>query len=128
LLGVLILIGLFIAYWEYAIPISIAGAVLIGVLISRNKRRASEAHEAWLKQQQEEHEAWLKAPPPPLPLPGRFTQKWIAANVPYLHPGQVPTLIEEFRIRGWSDTEIERRVEPYLPRETGLGEANPATS
>lgn len=60
-------------------------------------------------------ERWLEGPPPPLQLPGRFTQTWIARNVPELHPGQVPVLLEELRRRGWSEPDIERRVAPYLP-------------
>jgi hypothetical protein len=58
---------------------------------------------------------WLAGPPPGLQMPGRFTAKWIAENVPTLHPGQVPVLIEEMRRRGWSTADIERRVAPYLP-------------
>jgi hypothetical protein len=61
------------------------------------------------------HQEWLSSPPPPLPLPGRFTQKWIEENVPYLHPGQVPVLMEELHARGWTDRRIAQRVEPYLP-------------
>jgi hypothetical protein len=59
---------------------------------------------------------WLAGPPPALEMPGRFTAKWIAENVPTLHPGQVPVLVEEMRRRGWSAAEIERRVEPYVDR------------
>jgi hypothetical protein len=61
------------------------------------------------------HERWLAGPPPPLELPGRFTQTWIAHNTPALHPGQIPTLMDELKRRGWSDSDIERRVAPYLP-------------
>lgn len=61
------------------------------------------------------HERWLAAPPPPLSLPGRFTQTWIAHNAPELHPGQIPMLLEELTRRGWSESDIERRVVPYLP-------------
>lgn len=49
---------------------------------------------------------------------GRFTANWIAANVPYLHPGQIPALIDEFHRRGWSDEDIALRVEPYMPLMT----------
>jgi Type I restriction enzyme R protein N terminus (HSDR_N) len=52
--------------------------------------------------------------PPPLQMPARFTEKWIAANVGRLHPGQIPTLIDEMRRRGWANAEIHRRLAPYL--------------
>lgn len=58
---------------------------------------------------------WLAGPPPALEMPGRFTAKWIAQNVPTLHPGQVPVLVEEMTRRGWSSADIERRVVPYIP-------------
>ncbi|MFZ2114149.1 MAG: hypothetical protein WAU77_10535 [Solirubrobacteraceae bacterium] len=48
-------------------------------------------------------------------MPGRFTQTWIAQNVPHLRPGQVPVLVEELQRRGWTNADIERRVAPYLP-------------
>jgi hypothetical protein len=34
---------------------------------------------------------------------------------PYLHPGQVPMLLEELHARGWKDERIGHRVTPYLP-------------
>jgi hypothetical protein len=81
---------------------------------AEHERRAREAHEAW-----------LAAPPPPLRLPGRFTQNWIANNVPELHPGQVPVLMEELTRRGWTDQDIERRVAQYLPRRTPEARSDP---
>jgi hypothetical protein len=60
------------------------------------------------------HQRWLESPPPPLQLPARFTQGWIEENVPYLHPGQVPVLIDELHARGWKDERIAQRVAPYL--------------
>jgi hypothetical protein len=59
------------------------------------------------------HQRWLGSPPPPLQLPARFTQRWIEENVPYLHPRQVPALIDELHARGWKDDRIAQRVAPY---------------
>jgi hypothetical protein len=88
-------------------------------------RQEREAHEQAAKQAREArlaHERWLAGPPPPLTMPGRFTQTWIEHNVPGLHPGQIPALTKELQRRGWSDSDIERRVNPYLPR-TGAASA-----
>jgi hypothetical protein len=60
------------------------------------------------------HQAWLSGPPPFLHVPGRFTQNWIVQNVPGLHAGQIPVLLDELRRRGWTDGDIDRRVVPYL--------------
>jgi hypothetical protein len=62
----------------------------------------------------EEYNRWLTSPPPSLALPGRFTQNWIEANVPLLHPGQVPALMAELRARGWTDDWIAQRVRPFI--------------
>jgi len=61
------------------------------------------------------HERWLAGPAPPLPLPSRFTQNWIAVNVPHLHPRQLETMLAEMRARGWTEADIQRRVSPHLP-------------
>jgi hypothetical protein len=74
------------------------------------EQAAEQAHQARIV-----HEQWLADPPPPLQLPGRFTQTWITQHVPHLHPGQVPVLIAELRRRGWTDTDIDQRVMPYMP-------------
>jgi hypothetical protein len=73
------------------------------------ERAAEQAHQARIA-----HEQWLADPPPPLQLPGRFTQTWITQHVPHLHPGQVPVLITELRRRGWTDPDIDQRVMPYI--------------
>jgi len=73
-------------------------------------------HQAALVRAAAEERRWLASPPPPLTLPGRFTENWLAANVPQLHPGQVPVLMEELHDRGWTDERIERRVAPHLAR------------
>lgn len=59
-------------------------------------------------------------------MPGRFTENWLAANVPNLHPGQVPALLKELRARGWSDERIEARVQRYLATNPYLTERRPA--
>ena len=61
------------------------------------------------------HRASLASPPPPLSLPKRISQKWVAENVPYLHPGQVPVLMKELRASGWKQERIEQCVLPHLP-------------
>jgi hypothetical protein len=79
--------------------------VFNAVARDRNERELREA---------QAYQRWLDGPPPPLTMPARFTQNWIAANVPHLHPGQVPTLMRELRARGWSDDRIADRVAPFL--------------
>ncbi|MGA9315338.1 MAG: hypothetical protein WBV77_11990 [Solirubrobacteraceae bacterium] len=74
------------------------------------EQAAEQAHQARIV-----HEQWLADPPPPLQLPGRFTQTWITQHAPHLHPGQVPVLIAELRRRGWTDPDIDQRVMPYMP-------------
>lgn len=64
----------------------------------------------------EDLESWLNASPPPLDLPGRFTQNWFRENMSSVHPGQVPTLLDELASRGWSRDDIDRRVMPHLER------------
>jgi hypothetical protein len=102
-LGFLLVLGLIalaIKYWYVTIPLAIVFALVIRGMRSRKRQQ---------------YQAWLAAPPPSLVVPGRFTQNWIASNVPHLHPGQVPPLIDEMQRRGWSDTDIQRRVRPYFP-------------
>jgi hypothetical protein len=102
----------------------VATAVVAGVLATAALRplirhQSKLAAERLQRQQEEEAEAlrhWLAAPAPPLSFPGRFTQKWLSENVPLLHPGQVPMLINELRARGWSDVRIEQRVSPLVTR------------
>lgn len=126
LLGLVIIVVQFLIKWWFIVaPVAVLLAVLIffGVK-SRNERqrqaeadRLAEAERLRVlraEEQRRAHEAWLAGPPPPLSMPGRFTQNWIQANVPRLHPGQVPALIRELRSRGWSDDRIDERVAPYL--------------
>lgn len=96
-------IGLAIEYWYVSIPVALALAVV--VMWSRRRART---------RRQEAEQAWLGAPAPPLAVPSRFTDRWFAANVPVMHPGQVPALLAALRSRGWSNEKIAERVGPHL--------------
>ena len=102
-----------------AVPLSSAG----------RKRATEQRHRAAQLAAEEEQRAratyleWLEGPPPVLQMPTRFTANWIATNVPDLHPGQVPMLMGELKRRGWSDSDIERRVMPYIPDYDSLLDA-----
>jgi hypothetical protein len=94
--------------------VAIAGvlaATVYGRVRTRHRLQEEEATRAAARSYQQ----WLEGPPPPLATPSRFTQTWIADNVPRLHPGQMPVLFEEMRSRGWSERDLELRVVPYLP-------------
>lgn len=133
-----VVIGLAVKYWYVALPLLIVGT-LVTVAIAKASAKAKEerqTEEARLYQEEQAREAqlravrqaadtearakaeqaWLAGPPPILYVPGRFTDKWFAENLPGLHPGQVPVLLEELHDRGWTDDRIERRVRPYLLR------------
>jgi hypothetical protein len=84
LLGFIFLVGLLVVYWKIAIPLLLAATILAATMAKSNSKR-----------RQAEYQAWLAGPPPPFSPPRRFTQKWIAENVPSLHPGQVPLLLDE---------------------------------
>lgn len=88
-----------------------AVAILAVPILRAADRHREERH----RQAQAAYEQWLASPPPPLQAPARFTQSWIANNVPSLHPGQVPALLAELRSRGWTDEKIAMRIRPYLP-------------
>ena len=119
--ALLIVVGLVITYWYVALPLAVAAGA-IAVLVHRSNARAlDEARrlEAQLqaearRQRALQQQAWLAGPPPPLPLPSRFTERWFEDNVPNLHPGQVPLLIGELKARGWKDDRISQRVGPFL--------------
>lgn len=89
------------------------------VAAERDRRISAQSQE---RQRQADlaHQQWLAGPAPPLQMPGRFTQNWLAANVPALHPGQVPPLLDELRARGWTDERIQARVAPLLNEASGL--------
>jgi hypothetical protein len=124
------LIYLAIKYWYLTIPLVVVGGIVFFIASSRAADRRLQEQE----RERREYEQWLNGPPPPFLAPGRFTQKWIQANVPYLHPGQVAPLLEDLRSRGWSDTAIEQRVAAYLPAGAAYttsavsGNASPASS
>ena len=123
--GVMLLIGLAVVYWYVAVPLL---AIVVGVVVWASRANAKRAREQAERQAHTQHEldlaqqarrrAWLAAPPTPLPMPGRFTQTWIVANAPHLHPGQVPMLLRELNARGWTDQRIDDRVRPYLPSDS----------
>jgi len=66
---------------------------------------------------------WLEGPPPTLVVPRRFSEEWFAVNVPNLHPGQLPTLLDELRARGWTDTRITQRLTRYVSQNPFIGRA-----
>jgi hypothetical protein len=101
---ILVVIGLVVTYWYVAVPLIVVLLIVGVVVASGSQDRARKRHEEW-----------LAAPPPPFIAPSRFTEKWIASNVPALHPGQVPDLLASLRSRGWSDENVGRRVVPHLP-------------
>jgi hypothetical protein len=107
------LVGL--RYVIAAILLIAALVALLGPISTRMNERAAERAAEERRREAEAFRAWLAAPAPPLAFPARFTQNWLAENVPYLHPGHVPLLLAELRARGWTDTRIEQRVIPYLP-------------
>jgi hypothetical protein len=101
-------------YWYISIPAALLLCYLGWRLIGYRRERQEAALAAW-----------LAGPPPPLLVPSRFTEAWFRDNVPSLHPGQVPPLIEALGHRGWTEHKIVARVGPYLqanpfmPRDTG---------
>lgn len=122
-----VVVGLAVKYWYVALPLLIVGT-LVTVVIAKASAKAKEerqAEEARLRAVRQAADAearakaeqeWLAGAPPMLYVPGRFTDKWFAENLPGLHPGQVPVLLEELHDRGWTDDRIDRRVRPYLLR------------
>jgi hypothetical protein len=123
LFGILLVVGLAIEYWYIVVPVLVVVLVIAGAGSNQKKQReaeqaaaAKQARAAAGQARIEAQRRWLEGPPPVLHVPGRFTENWFAANVPSLHPGQVPALLEELHERGWTDQRIEKRVGPYLLR------------
>lgn len=50
---------------------------------------------------------------PHIDWPKRFTQAWIEDYVPELSPSEFGALVTEMGRRGWTETDIRRRVQPY---------------
>jgi hypothetical protein len=100
------------------VALVVAALPFAGAVERRAQEREREAAAAAAERRRQaelEHQRWLDSPPPPLVVPGRFTQRWIVENVPALHPGQIPPLMDELKSRGWTDEKIALRVVPYLP-------------
>jgi hypothetical protein len=131
-LGLLLVVGLAVKYWYVAVPLFMLVVIAVVASASQRKHAQAEADRAWAekeeaeakqqvirvkaleKQRVDEQQAWLEGPPPYLRLPGRFTEIWFAANVPGMHPGQVPALLDELFARGWTGERIKQRIAPYL--------------
>ena len=115
-LGIVLVVGLAVEYWYIVVPVLVV--VLVMAVAGSNQKKQREAERAAAAEQArvQAQRRWLEGPPPVLHMPGRFTENWFAANVPSLHPGQVPPLLEELHERGWTDQRIEKRVRPYLLR------------
>jgi hypothetical protein len=123
LLGFILVLGLAVEYWYIVVPVLVVVLVVAVAGSNQKKQRAAEqaaaakqARAAAVQARIEAQHRWLEGPPPVLRVPGRFTENWFAANVPSLHPGQVPALLDELHERGWTDQRIEKRVRPYLLR------------
>jgi hypothetical protein len=116
LLGVVLVVGLVIEYWYIVVPVLVAVLTAVVAASNQNKQRQAEEAAAAEQARVEAQHRWLEGPPPRLQVPGRFTENWFAANVPSLHPGQIPALLEELHERGWTDQRIDKRVGPYLLR------------
>jgi hypothetical protein len=119
-LGVVLVVGLAVEYWYIVVPVLMAALVVAVVSSHRKQQRQTEQAAAVERARLETQHRWLEGPPPTLQVPGRFTENWFAANVPSLHPGQIPSLLEELHERGWTDQRIEKRVRPYLLRNPFL--------
>jgi hypothetical protein len=121
--AIVVVIALIVAYWYIAVPVLILIGVLTAIVTKANAEKKAEQARLLAERQAETQRKWLAGPPPTLLVPGRFTDKWFAENVPYLHPGQVPALMQELHERGWTDDRIDRRVRPYLLRNPYLADA-----
>jgi hypothetical protein len=106
------LVGL--RYVGATVLLLIAAVATLRPIFKRHARYATALAAEQERQRVEAYRRWLEGPPPPLSLPGRFTQNWIAENVPQLHPGQLPVLMEELQARGWTEARIAQRVIPYV--------------
>ena len=91
---------------RYAVALAlllIVATAALAPVVRQQLRLADERAAERERQRAEAYRSWLDSPPEPLRLPARFTQTWLEENVPLLHPGQVPMLMDEMRARGWTD-------------------------
>jgi hypothetical protein len=127
-LVILLAAALAVKYW-YITLFLVLLAIPAGVVIAKaNKaqqlraraqaeRQRNEAQKLARTQAEAHAEAqrkWLQSPAPPLVVPLRFSEQWFAANIPRMHPGQIPVLVEEMHARGWTDQRIAQRIGRYL--------------
>jgi hypothetical protein len=120
--GIVIVIALIVTYWYIAVPVLVVLGVLTAMIAKANSEKKAEQAQLLAERQAETQRKWLAGPPPTLLVPGRFTDKWFAEHAPYLHPGQVPALMQELHERGWTDDRIDRRVRPYLLKNPYLAD------
>lgn len=113
-LGGLMLLVIIIAIVQAIWPFLLALAFLTGIYLVATKDKRAANRAATQQRKAEETQQWLAAPPPTLYVPPRFSEEWFAANVPRLHPGQIPVLFAEMRARGWNDQRIAQRLTRYL--------------
>ena len=95
-------------------PFLLALGVLTVLVIALNKRRHGLRRPPIQPAQSDAIHTWPHRPAPALALPTRFSEQWFAANVPSLHPAQVPLLRAEMKSRGWTNRHIAQRLDPYL--------------
>jgi hypothetical protein len=122
-IAIVVVIALIVTYWYIAVPVLVVFGVLTAIIAKATAEKRAEQAQLLAERQAETQRKWLTGPPPTLLVPGRFTDKWFAEHAPYLHPGQVPALMQELHERGWTDDRIDRRVQPYLLRNPYLADA-----
>jgi hypothetical protein len=113
-MGGLMLLVIVVAIVQALWPVLLGAAVLTVIVLVLTKNTRAARRKATRQRQAEELQHWLDGPPPTLYVPTRFSEQWFAANVPRLHPGQIPVLFAEMKARGWSDQHIAQRLGRYL--------------
>jgi hypothetical protein len=110
LMLLVVVVAIIQALW----PVLLGAAVLTVVALVVTKNARAERREVSRQRRARELERWLAGPPPVLYLPARFSEQWFATNVPGLHPGQIPVLLDEMKARGWSNQHIAQRLGRHL--------------